>query len=127
MKRTVFGVLLAAACGFAQAADAKSQGTCDALAAAIEASVKDLAYYTFDGALDSSAARETNRQLQKVVAASLIQTNLSIAQANRCPAPKQPIDESAYRSAALKCATATKPKDGVAPECVRPNWTRNTD
>jgi hypothetical protein len=127
MKRTIFGVLLVAACGFAQAADNKSQGTCDALAAAVEGGVRDLAHYSFDGTFDSSAMRETNRQLQKVVASNLIQANLTLMQANRCPLPKLPVDEYAYRSAALKCLSAVKPKDGVAPECIRPNWVRNTD
>jgi hypothetical protein len=129
MKRTIFGVLLVAACGFAQAADRAPAlaGSCEALAATVEAGVRDLAFYSIDGTFDSSAARETNRQLQKVVASNVIQANLTLMQANRCALPKLPIDENAYRSAALKCFTAAKPKDGVAPECIRPTWTRNID
>jgi hypothetical protein len=129
MKRTIFGVLLVAACGFAQAADKVSaqQGPCDALAGEVEASVKELAYYSINGTLDDSAPRETNRKLQKVVASNLIQSNLVLMQANKCPMPKLPIYESAYRSAALKCFTAEQPKEGIALECVRTKWTRNTD
>jgi hypothetical protein len=129
MKWT-FGVLLVAVCGFAQAAEPKAQGpqaNCETLAAAVEAGVRDLAFYSIDGTFDNSAVRETNRQLQKVVASNLIQANLTLMQANRCALPRLPVDEGAYRSAALKCFTATKPKDGVAPECVRPTWTRNVD
>ena len=129
MKWTL-GVLLVAVCGFAQAADTKPQGqqtVCDSLAASVEEGVKDLSHYRFDGAFDNSAVRETNRQLQKVVTTNLIQANLTLMQANKCVLPKLPINDYAYRSAALKCATSTKPKDEVAPECVRPNWTRNSD
>lgn len=128
MKWT-FGVLLVAACGFAQAVEktAPQHGSCDALAAEVEASVKELAFYSIDGSFDDSAPRETNRKLQKVIASNLIQSNLSLMQANKCPMPKLPVYESAYRSAALKCFTAEKPKDGLAPECIRTNWTRNTD
>jgi hypothetical protein len=129
MKRAIFGVLLVAACGFAQAVDKvpAQPGACDALAAEVEASVKELAYYSIDGTFDDSAPREANRKLQKVVASNLIQSNLALMQGNKCQMPKQPIYESAYRSSALKCFTAEKPKEGVAPECIRTNWTRNTD
>ena len=130
MKWTL-GVLLVAVCGFAQAADtatmAQQAKTCDALATEVEASVKELAYYSVNGAFDDSAPRETNRKLQKVVASNLIQANLALMQANKCTLPKLPIYESAYRSAALKCLSAEQPKDGVAPECVRTKWSRNTD
>jgi hypothetical protein len=130
MKWTL-GVLLVAVCGFAQAEDVKASPqqarTCQALADVIEANVRDLAFYNIDGTFDGSAARETNRQLQKVVATNLIQSNLLLMQANRCSLPKLPVDDEAYRSAALKCFTASKPKEGVAPECIRPKWTRNTD
>ena len=128
MKRTIFGVLLVAACGFAQAADSKSpSGVCEGLAAEVDASLKELAYYSIDGTFDDSAPRETNRKLQKVIASNLIQANLTLMQANKCALPKLPIYENAYRSAALKCFTVDQPKDGVAPECIRSKWVRNPD
>ena len=126
MKWTI-GVLLVAACGFAQAADSKPQGgVCEALATEVESSLKELAYYSVNGNFDDSAPRETNRKLQKVVAANLIQANLALMQANKCAMPRLPIYESAYRSAALKCLTAEQ-TDTAAPECIRTKWSRNPD
>jgi hypothetical protein len=128
MKWTL-GVLLLTAFGLSPAADKVpgQQSACDALSAEVEASVKELSYYSVDGTFDDSAPRETNRKLQKVVASNLIQSNLALMQANKCPMPRQPIYESAYRSAALKCLNAEQPKEGVAAECIRTKWTRNTD
>jgi hypothetical protein len=127
-----FGVVLVFFSLTCNAADTKSQppaGGCDNLAAAVESGAKELSFIRVDGAADNSAARESNRQLQKVVATNLMQMNLSLMQANRCNLPRVPFSDSSYYLSALSCSTAllksqlNQVSDSPA-ECDRSKWTR---
>jgi len=131
MKRAIFGALLVAACGFAQAADNKpptQSGTCEQLGAAVEDGVMELTFIRVDGVTDNSAARETNRQLQKVVVTNLMQMHLTLMAANKCPLPKTTFSDGAYYLDALNCSTAllkAKQSDkDMPPECDRRKWVR---
>lgn len=121
------GVALLAAASLAHAADSKSS-TCEALSAAFEAGLKDLAVIRADAGLDNSAPRETNRQLRKVFTADVMRMNLDLLQAGKCPLPKEPVSDYAYYLDALKCSTAmlrSQPGDKELPdECDRAKWTR---
>jgi hypothetical protein len=133
MKWTL-GVLLVAVCGFAQAADTKPQRpqtTCDKLAAAFESGVKELSFIRSEGVPDNSAARETNRQLEKVVTTNIMQMHLTLMQANKCTLPTANISDVDYYIDALSCTTAMlKAPPGekeMPPECDRSKWTRMFD
>lgn len=131
MKRTILGVLLVAACGFAQAAEKAPApaGSCEALTGAVEGGLKALSFISANGMGDNSAARESNRQLEKVVETNLMQMNLSLLQANKCPVPKGPLVDNVYYLDALKCSNALMKgrldnDKSTPPECDRSKWKR---
>jgi hypothetical protein len=106
-----------------------SAGSCEALAGAIEGGLKALSFISANGMGDNSAARESNRQLEKVVETNLMQMNLGLLQANRCPAPKGPLVDNVYYLDALKCSNAlmrgrNENDKNNPPECDRSKWKR---
>lgn len=108
-------------------ADAQAQTACDRLAEAIETSAKEISFYAVDGALDNSAPRATNRKLEQNMHVGLIQANLTLMQANKCPLPKAPFSESGYKDSAFTCvAAAMRGGDPTKqlPECDRAKWVR---
>lgn len=126
MKRFVMAAALVW-CG-AAAAQTKPVSFCDALAQTVEDNVKSLSYYRVSGVGDDSAARETNRLLQKVAYSNLLQATLIQMQANKCPVPTLPLTDDAYTSSALKCMKAriTPPRSSNPPECEESAWVRDS-
>jgi hypothetical protein len=129
MKWTI-GVLLVAACGGAHAADAKPQaGSCESFANAFDNGAKELAYIEAGGVGDNSAARESNRLLERVIATNVMQMNLNLMQLNKCAAPKQPVYAGDYGLDAMKCSNAVmrgrlSGDKSSPPECDRGKWTK---
>lgn len=132
MKRTIFGVLLVAACGFAQAAESKpvgQPGMCEALASEVEDGVKELSFAHAQAMFETSAARETNLQLEKVTTTNLMQMHLDLLVAHKCPLPKAPISDTAYRDDAFACARDMEKNMNASSKdlpasCDRSKWVR---
>ena len=103
---------------------------CKELAAAIEASQKELAFQHVDALLDNSAPRETNRQLRALNELQAIRANLVLMQSAKCPMSTDPIDSggSQFISAAVDCKLAME-KNGIQADetkaaCKRSDWAR---
>lgn len=112
-------------------AQAHAESTCELLSKAVEGGVQELAYQGFVGVFDDSAARESNRLLQKVFISTAIQSNLILMQANKCQLPKLPVNDVDYSSNALECAISTSKAQRTgdkAPqaECNRDKWARGS-
>ena len=106
---------------------AKPVAVCDDLAKAVEAGVKEMAYFE-QSALGTPASEVTNRRLSIVAEASKVQSNLLLMQSNKCPMPKQSINSRAYFNNAFACAHAMpKAGTGPIPECDRSTWVRSSD
>ena len=110
-----------------RSAPIKPVPVCDELGQAVEAGVKEMAYYN-DAALGTPEAELTNRRLSMVAEASRVQSNLLLMQANRCAMPKQAINPRAYLQAAFACVhRSPKSSSSYIPECDRAKWTRSTE
>jgi hypothetical protein len=100
-----------------------AQASCKELAAAIDDSEKDMAMAYAESVGDNSAPRATLRQMRTSTALSVIQINLQLMAAQKCPLPAGPINDSggAYVVPATECALASrieeKPKS-----CDRSTW-----
>jgi len=100
---------------------------CEELGRAVEASVKEMAYYD-QAELGTPEAEITNRKLSMVAEASKAQSNLLLMQSNKCALPKQPVSPRAYFHAAFACVHKTpKSGSGYIPECDRAKWVRSSD
>ena len=120
MKRHQLFWLLSAEASSAFAADSTSEQ----LGKAVEASVKEMAFYD-DAALGASAAELMSRKLGAVAEASKIQSNLTLMQANKCLMPRDPINPRVYSQSAFACVHATpRPGNTPVPECDREKWTK---
>lgn len=122
-------ITFAATCGAADMKALPSGEVCENLGTAIESGMKELSFIRVDGAADNSAARESNRQLEKVVVTNLMQLNIGLMQANRCNLPKTPFSDSAYYLSALSCSNALLKaqldRSSESPvECDRSKWSR---
>lgn len=108
-----------------------STSVCESLAVAVDADMKQLAASGVSDFFEDSAMRETNRRLGRVVAASLIQSNLMLMQANKCLPPKAPISDGTYINDALQCEIAKSKAQrlgdkSLPAECDRDKWVQKT-
>lgn len=118
-RHQLLWILLSVA-GSASAADT----TCEQLGKAVEAGVKEMAFYD-DAALGTTGAEMMSRKLGAVVEASKVQSNLALMQANKCPMPREPINPRAYSQSAFACVHATpRPGSAPVPECDREKWVK---
>lgn len=123
--KQLLAAFLVLVCGVASA-QARPTAICDRLAQAVEDNAKNLSYYRVSGIADDSAPRETNRLLQRVIYTNMLQSNLTLMQANKCALPSTPVVDDAYTSSALKCMTAkVNAHSKFPPECDQSSWVRD--
>ena len=105
---------------------ANAQANCDAFNEAIDSSIKEISFLSAEGIGDNSAPRESNRKTNQLFHMSMINANLVLMQAGKCPLPKTPIHQHAYKISAQKCMLAILKANGTnpLPDCDRSAWVK---
>jgi len=107
----------------AQPAAGATSGTCAILTRAYVANLKALSYETFAAGTARSAPQATQLATEKANTLALIQLNLDLIIANRCPAPTAPVSTVTYAEGALTCALAEmKGEADKDAKCNRDTW-----
>jgi hypothetical protein len=95
---------------------------CQAFESSIEQSSKQAALLMASGAADNSAARETNRNLEISHKLQVINLNLQLQIANKCPVRKTPINPDVYYGQALICTLDRMKGEKSPASCELGNW-----
>jgi hypothetical protein len=104
---------------------AAAQQTCANYESAIDTGLKFIALEKAEGIGDNSAPRETNRQLKIANELAVIQANLALLIASKCPPPARSLNTSAYFLPAMKCSTARMKGEQKPAACELKDWKRD--
>jgi hypothetical protein len=100
---------------------------CEEFNQILEARAKELEFREIDG-IGKEGAAAVDSSTQQLVQASLLQSNLMLMQANKCPMPRNPIDPRLYFHSAFNCVHfVPKPNSMEVAPCDRKKWVKSYD